>query len=550
MTDKRKFPSGGKGNGMDDVSYSAHISNGKSAINSKSKLSGVAKHNLRKYRSKEYDRKNIVLLFGSTNLLWDVKTVYQDTFAEALEQYNKKQTRADRRIENYFEHVSDKNQDMAVEIIFQCGDKDFWDNIFIETDNEKENKENICKVYDTLLEQLQQEMPDFKVANAVVHFDEASPHMHVVGVPVGRGFKRGLETKVSKRSVFTPKTLENILQNHLRETASMQMLIHYGVFVKDKQKGKNHDLTVAEYKVQQETKRLEMVAESLDEKQDMLYDTSLRLEQTEKEVSEAERHLSGTKMEIAGAKKDLIQIKTESRETKQKLMAEQEEIKQENLLLKLDTLTLHSDKEHLLCDVRKAENEKEQIQARKDGLLEDISVLDKEFEKRLDFINVLDKLKAILYKLLSMIPIVREFAGLVEEKRDIRAASPYGYTPLGRLLKEYRTPLPRYDRLVIFPEIASWQTSKGEVVPVYEDYNGRGTDYQLAGFWNVQTEQGIKVSEVRDEITPENRICTLEQAEVYMKAVESFMEELKPTESARYNRPMYRTHNEEHERDR
>ena len=107
---------------MDDVSYSAHISNGKSAINSKGRLSGVAKHNLRKYRSKEYDRENIVLLFGTKNLLRDVKKVYQDTFSEALEQYNQKQTRADRRIDDYFEHLSGKNQDMAVEIIFQCGD--------------------------------------------------------------------------------------------------------------------------------------------------------------------------------------------------------------------------------------------------------------------------------------------------------------------------------------------------------------------------------------------------------------------------------------------
>lgn len=55
-------------------------------------------------------------------------------------------------------------------------------------------------------------MPSFVVANAVVHYDEASPHMHVVGVPVERGFKRGLETKVSKRSVFTQKTLSNVLQ--------------------------------------------------------------------------------------------------------------------------------------------------------------------------------------------------------------------------------------------------------------------------------------------------------------------------------------------------
>lgn len=535
---------------MDDVSYSAHISNGKSAINSKGKLSSVAKHNLRKYRSKEYDRENIVLLFGSTNLMRDVKKVYRDTFAEALQQYNQKQTRADRRIEDYFEHVSDKNQDMAVEIIFQCGDKNFWENIFIETENDKENKENICKVYDTLLEQLQKEMPDFKVANAVVHFDEASPHMHVVGVPIGRGFKRGLETKVSKRSVFTPKTLENILQNRLRETANIEMLIHFGVLVKDKQKGKNHDLTVAEYKVQQETKRLDMVTGFLNEKQDRLFDTSNRLEQAEKEVSEAERQLSDTKMELAETEKDLIQIKTESRETKQKLLAEQEKIKQENLLLKIDTLTLHSDKERLLRDIRKAADEKEQIQAKKEGLLEDIGVLDKEFDKRMDFINVLDKLKALFYKLLSMILLVREFARLVEEKRDIRAASPYGYTPLGRLLREYRTPLPRYDRLVMFPEVASWQTSKGEVIPVYEDYNGRGTDYQLEGFWNVQTKQAIKVSEIREQITPENRICTLEQAEVYMKAVESFMEDVEPEERARENRPVYRKYDEEYVRGR
>lgn len=546
MTDKKKFSSGREGDVMNEVSYSAHISNGKSAINSKSKLSGVAKHNLRKYRSKEYDRENIVLLFGSTNLLRDVKKVYWDTFSEALEQYNKKQTRIDRRIDDYFEHISDKNQDMAVEIIFQCGDKDFWENVFMETDKEKQNKENICKVYDTLLEQLQKEMPDFKVANAVVHFDEASPHMHVVGIPIGRGFKRGLETKVSKRSVFTPKTLENILQNSLRQTASIEMLIHFGMLVKDKQKGKNHDLTVAEYKVQQETKRLEMVAGFLEEKQDRLFDTSQRLEQVEQEVSVAERHLSDTKMEIAGAEKDLVQIKTESRETKQKLMAEQEEIKQENLSLKTDTLTLHSDKERLLRDVRKATVEKEQMQAKKEELLEDIGILDKEFEKRLDFINVLDKLKAILSKLLSMIPVVREFARLVEEKRDIRAASPYGYTPLGRLLKEYRTPLPRYERLVTFPEVASWQTSKGEVVPVYEDYNGRGMDYRLAGFWNVQTKQAVKASDIREEITPENRICTLEQAEVYVKAVESFMEDMEPEERTRENRPMYRARSEEY----
>lgn len=77
------------------------------------------------------------------------------------------------------------------------------------------------------------------------------------------------------------------------------------------------------------------------------------------------------------------------------------------------------------------------FKARNSFLYRPADNLDKEFEKRLDFINVLDKIKAILGKLLSRIPVVREFTRLVEENRDIQAASPYGYTTLGRLLKEY-----------------------------------------------------------------------------------------------------------------
>ena len=100
---------------MGNVSYSAHISNGKSAITSKSKLLGVAKHNLRKYKSPEYSSDNILLLRGTEDLYQDVKNVYHQEFDEAVQQYNQKQKRADRRIEDYFEHVANLNQDMAGE---------------------------------------------------------------------------------------------------------------------------------------------------------------------------------------------------------------------------------------------------------------------------------------------------------------------------------------------------------------------------------------------------------------------------------------------------
>jgi cation transport regulator ChaB len=112
---------------MGTASYTAHVSNKKSAITSKAKLKKVANHNLRKYRSSDYNRDNVLLLYGTTNLYKDVQDVYHREFDEAVKIYNDKQKRKDRKIEDYFEHVSELDQDMAVEIIFQCGDKEFWE---------------------------------------------------------------------------------------------------------------------------------------------------------------------------------------------------------------------------------------------------------------------------------------------------------------------------------------------------------------------------------------------------------------------------------------
>ena len=97
---------------MERLSYTAHLSNGDHAINSKSKLSGVAKHNLRKYRSEEYDKENIVILCGTDKLVQDVKKIYKEQFDEAVQKYNANQTRDDRKIANYYEKVAnDKKKD-------------------------------------------------------------------------------------------------------------------------------------------------------------------------------------------------------------------------------------------------------------------------------------------------------------------------------------------------------------------------------------------------------------------------------------------------------
>lgn len=239
---------------MAGLSYSAHLSQKNSAINSKAKLSGVAKHNLRKYRSLEYDKENIVILWGTDKLVQDVKKVYKEQFDEAVREYNKKQTRDDRKIDDYFEKTAKSNKDMAVELIFQIGDKEFWD-------KNPDKRRNMDVAFKEMLNMLQKEAPNLVVANAVIHYDEASPHMHVVAVPVADGFKKGMSRQVSKRKVCTKEFLEKVLQGRIREYAEDRSFAWIGEFLKGKEKGRNNDLKVKEYKVKKENEKYEKLLE-------------------------------------------------------------------------------------------------------------------------------------------------------------------------------------------------------------------------------------------------------------------------------------------------
>lgn len=289
---------------MGNISYTAHVSNKKNAITSKSKLAAVAKHNLRKYKSSDYSKDNILVVYGTSNLIDDVKTVYHKEFDEALEEYNKKQTRPDRRIDDYFEHVAGKEQDMAVEIIIQIGDREFW--------KQYDDMKSYMKIsYQIILEELIKRLPQFVVANAVVHLDEDSPHMHIVGVPVADGYKKGLRKQVSKRKVFTKEVLSRVLQDELREVANKEVNDWFGEQIKEKSKGRNHDLTVAEYKVAQETEHLEEI-------QEQVHDADIKLTASQIVYRELERRqtkeLNEKRSELQSVKQELESVADKANE--------------------------------------------------------------------------------------------------------------------------------------------------------------------------------------------------------------------------------------------
>lgn len=132
----------------------------------------------------------------------DIRQVYADEFGEAQEKYNDKQKRNDRKIADYYKHIQKgKKTSPQQEMIIQIGDKDDFAN------NDK-NRQMTGKVLEEWFEDFEKRNPQLKVYNAVIHQDEASPHMHLNFVPVATGYKRGLEKQVSFDRAITQQDPE------------------------------------------------------------------------------------------------------------------------------------------------------------------------------------------------------------------------------------------------------------------------------------------------------------------------------------------------------
>ena len=239
----------------ENVSGTTSLSN--NAIQTAKDLSKVNKHNLRDY---DNCRELIITIYGTNDIVEDVKQVYLDEFEEARIEYNNKQTKKDRIINNYFQKVSSSQNDIACEIIIELGDMDFWQN------KDDEYKLKMTDVYNEQIQDLAKILPTFKVANATIHFDETSPHVHVVGVPVIENCKRGMKKQVGKSQLFT-KTLLSEIQDKMRNACIKSYNKFYDVDsrLKAKQKGRNQDINVKEMgnyreikkKLEQERKKLE-----------------------------------------------------------------------------------------------------------------------------------------------------------------------------------------------------------------------------------------------------------------------------------------------------
>ena len=155
---------------------------------------GTVNHNSRKFHAKNTDpeRSHLNVEYCNEN----IKDVYHELFDEALARYNAKQTRKDRRIDNYYEKIDASKQEKTFhEIILQVGNKD-------DMNATTENGRLAAKVLDEYMGDFRQRNPTLRVFSAYLHMDEATPHLHIDFVPFTTGSKRGLETRVSLKQAL------------------------------------------------------------------------------------------------------------------------------------------------------------------------------------------------------------------------------------------------------------------------------------------------------------------------------------------------------------
>lgn len=155
---------------------------------------GCLKHNNRVFIAENVDAarldRNVIFLER------DIRAVYHELFDDAVEEYNAKQKRKDRKIQNYYEKIKSGRQErLFTEAIVQIGNMK-------DSNCAMEEAELVKGILIEYMQDFEERNPSLKVFNAVLHMDEQTPHLHIDFIPFSEGNKRGMSTKVSLKGAM------------------------------------------------------------------------------------------------------------------------------------------------------------------------------------------------------------------------------------------------------------------------------------------------------------------------------------------------------------
>ena len=249
---------------------------------------GSVNHNSRAFNAKNTDpeRSHLNITYCHEN----IKTVFHELFDEALKRYNDKQTRADRKIEDYYEKIRSSKQEKPFhEIILQVGNKD-------DMSAEGEDGQLAAAVLDEYMRGFQERNPRLRVFSAHLHMDEATPHLHIDFVPFTTGSKRGLDTRVSLKQALAAQGFKGGTRGDTEWSQWVRsekeqlaaVMERHGIEWEDKGTHDKH-LSVMDYKKEQRAKEIAQLDKVKAKKQKEVAGQEQRLKELAPAVKNMER---------------------------------------------------------------------------------------------------------------------------------------------------------------------------------------------------------------------------------------------------------------------
>ena len=254
----------------------------------------------------------------------NIREKYEELFGEAVEKYNAKQKRADRKIEDYLAKVrKDKKLEPQREFIVQVGTlddfrttRDDGSSTGISEQQAEQNRVIANKILVQYYKEFQERNPNLAIYNAVIHNDEISPHLHLNIVPVAEGYKRGVQKQPSFNKAFQQQGLKvdkengRVLWNNFRnqEVESVERLM--ADFGWDRELvGTNKIKDIHEYKeIMSEISELrQTVVKERESASEEMRDISKQREENEREKA----LVASEKAKIEESKKSIVSLKKE-----------------------------------------------------------------------------------------------------------------------------------------------------------------------------------------------------------------------------------------------
>ena len=269
---------------------------------------GSLNHNSRKFHAKNTDpnRTHWNVEYCNEN----IKDVYHELFDEALKRYNDKQTRKDRKIDDYYEKIrSGKQEKLFHEVILQIGDKD-------NMGSETMEGQLAAKILDEYMKGFQERNPTLRVFAAHLHLDEATPHLHIDFIPYVTGSKRGLDTRVSLKQALSSlgfkggsRSETELNQWVQSEKQKLAMVMRENEIEWDQKGTHEQHLSVLDYKKKVREQEVEELTEHKNLLEHDLHDISECVDEIQKEKEQAEKERDAVIKKTEVLEKKLLKVK-------------------------------------------------------------------------------------------------------------------------------------------------------------------------------------------------------------------------------------------------